>query len=195
MLYGIHTGLSISKVDLYYIKSGEAYALKQDNYSFNVPGFNIAVSADIRLGRSFRLRVMPGMTLFGRDWKPDNVAVLPYTPSGYKVESVCMNFPVDVKYIPFRMGMFCPFLSGGLGYSIDFASIRASNEKILRLNTSDFRYLLGVGLDCNTKMLKIGLEFKAGFDLSAPSTSADKRPNAFYFQNSPTFVIGLNFQA
>ncbi len=190
--WGVHAGLSINKVDIYYVQSGSAHALKLGNHSFSVPGFDLAVFADIRLGRSLRLRAMPGMTLFGGDWKPGNTAAFPYPASSRKVESVCLNLPVDVKFSPFRLGSFSPYLSGGLGYSFDASSLRTNSEKILRLNTSDLRCLLGLGLDYYASGLKIGVECKAGFDVFAPSTSAADRSDGYYFQNSPMLVIGIN---
>lgn len=196
VLWGVHAGASINKVDIYYVQSGSAHALKQGNHSFNVPGFDLAVFADVRLARSLRLRVMPGMTLFERKWEPGNISlVLPFQPNGLKMESVCLNLPVDVKFSPFRLGAFSPYLSGGLGFSFDVSSLHANSEKILRLNASDLRCLLGLGIDYHTSGLEIGVECKAGFDLFAPSTSATNLSNGYYFQNRSMLVVGINIGA
>lgn len=111
------------------------------------------------------------------------------------MESVCLNLPVDVKFSPFRLGAFCPYLSGGLGYSLDVSSLHVNSEKILRLNASDLRCLLGLGVDYHTSGLEIGVECKVGFDLLAPSTDAADCSNGYYFQNSPMFVVGINVGA
>lgn len=197
MLYGIHLGFTENQVNLHYTQSGVAHALEQGNHSFYVPGVRLAVMGDLQLGRCFSLRAMPGVTLMDGKWKPDNVALLALPTVDYKVESVCGELPVDVKFHPFRKGNLQPYLAFGLCYSIDFAALHGNsdNESILRLNTSDLRYTCGLGLDCDTRYLRVGVELKAGFGLLQPGTGGNDRANSLYFKGGPTFSIGFNFEA
>ena len=197
MLYGIHLGFTENMVDLYYTQSGVAHAMEQGNHSFCVPGVRIAVIGDLQLGHCFSLRAMPGTTLIESKWRPDNVAVPALPTADYKVESVCGELPVDVKFHPFRKGNLQPYLASGFCYSLDFAALHGNNdsESILRLNVSDLRYTCGLGLDYNTRYLRVGVELKAGFGLLQPGTGSNDRGNSLYFKGGPTFSIGLNFEA
>ena len=196
ILYGIHLGFTANNVDLYYTQGGAAHALEEGNHSFAVPGFSIATMFDVRLGNYFSLRAMPGVTCFGHIWEPGNISVF-VVPSGtYKVKSVLGELPVDVKFHPFRMGKWQPYITSGLSYGFDFGTLRDSdNEDIQRLNGHDLRYTCGLGIDCDTRYLRVGVELKAGFGLLSPNTDGTDHSNTFYFHGGPTFSIGFNIEA
>ena len=64
--YGIHWGFVGNLVDIYYSDiNGVARPLEQGNHSFYAPGTRINVMYDIRLGRCFSLRTMPGLLVYG----------------------------------------------------------------------------------------------------------------------------------
>ena len=191
MRYGLHLGFSENMVNLYGgTQGGEVQAL--DNQSFYVPGFRIAVTGDLQMGRYFSLRVMPGVMLFGRSWEPEDV-VLPAID--YKVESVLGELPIDVKFHPFRKGSWQPYFCIGLSYGFDFASLRkdVADGSIQRLNAHDLRYTCGLGLDCDTRYLRVGVDLKASFGLIPPSGSGHTNP--VYFHGGPTFSLGFNIEA
>lgn len=192
MYYGLHLGFSGNRIDLYGAQGSEVQAM--DNQSFYAPGLRIAVIGDLQMGRYFSLRAMPGVMLFGRSWEPEGIAV----PSiDYKVESVLGELPVDVKFHPFRKGNRQPYLCAGLHYGFDFASLRkdVADGNIQRLNAHDLRYTCGLGLDCDTRFLRVGVELKAGFGLLAPHTGGTDRDKPLYFHGGPTFGIGINIEA
>ena len=140
---------------------------------------------------------MPGVSLFKSNWEPGNVSV-PTSPStDYKVESVCGELPVDVKFIAIRWGNLEPYLVSGLSYSFDFASLRNDSDdgSIQSLNAHGLRFSFGWGVDWYTRYLKIGFEFKAGYELLPPHTSGGDHTNPFYFHDSKGFYIGLNIEA
>lgn len=192
ILYGLHLGFTENRVDLYHTQGGEAHALEQGNHSFYVPGFRIAVLTDMRLGRCFSLRIMPGIATFSRNWDPEGV-MLPSVD--YKVESILGELPIDVKFHPFRKGNWQPYLCAGLHYGIDFVPLRkdVADGNIQRLNAHDLRYTCGLGLDCDTPYLRIGMEMKASIGLLSPSTSGYSNP--VYFHSGPTFMLGFNIEA
>ena len=204
--YGLSLGLTRNNIDLYHTQNGVAHALEEGKHPFYAPGFRIAVIGGIRLGNYFSLRVMPGVSIFGKNWKPDNIAGSTSPSTNYKVESVLGELPVDIKFHPFRivnpkpqfiLSYLVPYLTSGLGYSFDFASQRTNNdaESIQRLNAHDLRYTCGLGLDCHMRYLTVGFEFKASFGLLSPNTSGTDHTNAFYFHSSPTLSIGINIEA
>jgi len=205
LLYGLHLGFTENRVDLYHTQGGEVHALEEGNHSFYAPGFRIAVLTDIQLVHYLSLRVMPGVSLFGRNWEPGDITVLstdrhpcqPLPSVSYKVESVLGELPVDIKFHPFRMGKWQPYLCSGLSYSYDFTALRkdSGNGSIQRLNAHDLRYTCGMGLDYDTRFIKVGVELKAGFGLLPLGTDGIGYTNAFYFHSGPTVSLGLNFEA
>jgi hypothetical protein len=197
ILYGLHAGFTLNTVDLYSTQGGVAQALEEGNRTIYAPGFRFAVIGEIPLNRNISLRAMPGVSLFKSNWEPGNVSV-PTSPStDYKVESVCGELPVDVKFIAIRWGNLEPYLVSGLSYSFDFASLRNDSDagSVQPLNAHDLRFSFGWGVDWYTRYLKIGFEFKAGYGLLPPHTSGGDHTNPFYFHNSNSFYIGLNIEA
>ena len=194
--FGVSLGFTENRVDLYYTPSGVAYPLEQGNYSFYARGFRLADVVEFYLDRRFSLRAMPGISLFGSSWEPGAIAV-PVPPLvDYRVESVLGELPIDVKYHPFRVGSVQPYVTSGLSYGFDFTSLRrnSGNESIMRLNPNDLRFTCGLGFDCYTRYLKVGVEMKAGFGLLSPNTSGSFS-NDFYFHSGPAFSFGINIQA
>ena len=173
------------------IENGEVLALEQGNHSFYAPNFRLAVIYDLRLNRCLSLRVMPGVKLLDYQWEP-GIAVV-NRPSIYKLESVCGELPVDIKLHPFRKGNFEPFVLGGIVYGFDFTSLRNDIEGVSQMNAHDFRCNFGIGVDCYTPILKLGVELKAGFGIIQPNTTSNDNP--FYFKNGPTFSLGVSIEA
>lgn len=190
-LFGLHLGFGESKTDIYHVENGEVLALDQGNHSFYSPNFRLAVIYDLRLNRCLSLRVMPGVKLLDYQWKP-GIAVV-NRPSIYKLESVCGELPVDIKLHPFRKGNFEPFVLGGIVYGFDFTSLRNDIEGVSQMNAHDFRCNFGIGVDCYTPILKLGVELKAGFGIIQPNTTSNDNP--FYFKNGPTFSLGVSIEA
>lgn len=190
-LYGIHLGLTDNKYELYsaygrILDSQNSSFVRDDNppsqddLSSHARGFRLAVIGEAQLGRCFSLRLMPGLSLF----------------RALKLESVRCELPVDVKFHPFRKGNLEPYIASGLCYGYDFASLRDdSHNNIKPLNAHDLRYTCGLGLDWYTKILKFGIEMKAGFNLLPPNTSAVSTRSLSYFYNGATFCLGINIEA
>lgn len=196
-LYGLHLCFTENRVDIYHTQGGEAYALKEGNHSFYAPGTRISVIWDFRMGDHFRLRAMPGVSLIGRTWVPDNISI-PTSPSvEYKVKNVCGELPIDVKWIPFRWGNRQLYLASGLSYSFDFTSFNKDLDEgtIQRLNAHDLRYICGVGYEFDTRYVRLGIEMKATFGLPSSDIIIGTRPETFYYHNGPTFSFGFNIEA
>ena len=192
--YGIQLGLSENKVDIYSSQGGGMQPLGQGNSSFYAPGFSFAVLTDIRLGRCFSLRVMPGVTIIDSKWEPGTNVV----PAGAcKVESVLGELPVDIKFYPFRMGRQCPYLCSGLKYNYDFAALRKDDDpgRVSRLYTNDLRYVLGAGVDCDMRYLNIGVEMNVSWSLLSPGKGGCGSNNSFCFHNGPVFSLAFNIKA
>ena len=191
--YGLQLGFTESKMDLYFSQNGEAHALEEGSSSFFAPGFNIGTVFGFQIGQSFQLRAMPTMTLINRNWDPSGITVVPTSPAEYTISSVCAVLPVDVKFCPFNADRWRPYISSGIGYSLDFNSLRKDNsaESIHRLNTHNLDYTCGLGVDWLTKYLNVGIELKANFGIIPPHTNNTNSNNLFHFHSTPTFSIGI----
>ena len=174
-LYGIHLGFTENKVDIYSSQGGTLHT--DGDHSFYNPGFRIAVIGDAQLGRCFSLRAMPGLSLF----------------RSLKLESVCGELPVDVKFHPIRTGNLRPYLTTGLGYGFDFASLRDDSHNLIKpLSPHDLRYTCGLGVDWHTRFVRVGFELKAGIGLLPPGNGGS---NNSYFHHGPSFSFGINIEA
>ena len=183
-LYGIHLGFTDNEFDIYSTNGGliasQDGTLHTDGSHYNTYGFRLAVIGEARLGRCFSLRMMPGVSLF----------------SALKLESVRGELPVDVKFHPFRWGKVEPYLTSGLGYGYDFATLRDDSHNVIKpLNAHDLRYNCGLGVDWYTRYLKVGIEMKAGFGLLPPNTGSSNPGSHSYFHCGPSFTLGLNIEA
>ena len=179
-LYGIQLGLTENKFDLYSTHGGlianQNDPSSVDDRSYHARGFRFAVIGEAWLGRFFSLRVMPGVSLF----------------RALKLESVRGELPIDVKFHPVRKGNIEPYIASGLSYGYDFASLRNDGNTVIKpLNAHDLRYTCGLGLDWYTRIVRVGLELKAGFGLLPPNTSGINPNSLSYFPNGANFCLGL----
>jgi len=198
VLYGLHWGFTENWVDLYYSDiECHAHALEQGNHSFYASGLRVSVIGDFRMGNHFRLRAMPGVSVFGRSWEPTGLSIPTSSTIDYNVINVCGELPVDVKWIPFRWGDRQLYLASGLSYSFDFTSLSKYLDEgaIRRLNAHDLRYTCGVGYEFDTRLLRLGVELKATFGLPSPSVISGTRPDTFYYHTGPSFSFGFNIEA
>ena len=185
-LYGIHLGFTDNQFDLYSTNGGliasQGGRAHTDGSHSHAAGFRLAVIGEARLGRCFSLRVMPGISYF--------------SACRSRLESVRAELPLDVKFHPVRMGKLEPYLASGLSYGYDFATLRDDATTIINpLNAHDLRYTCGLGVDWYTRLVRVGVELKAGFDLLPPNTDGSGLSRHAYFHAGPTFSIGLNFEA
>lgn len=172
--FGIQLGITQSKFDFTASTDEDLGELLHGATSYYMPGFLISVlAADIRLGNFFSIRFLPGVMLTTRSleysWNQNTASSHIYEP--YRnVESVYGELPIELKYRALRWRNFRPYVTGGISYGFDFASLRDNrnntNESIIRLSSKDLRYTTGVGLDFFLRYVKFAIEFKMGFGIS-----------------------------
>lgn len=185
-LYGIHMGFTSNEFDLYstnggLIASQDGTLHTDGSHHYYAYGFRLAVIGEAQLGRCFSLRVMPGVSQFS--------ACLS------RLKSTRGELPVDVKFHPVRMKKLRPYLTSGIGYGYDFASLRDGGSfDIKALNAHDLRYTCGLGVDWYTRLVRVGIELKAGFGLLSPNTSGINSNSLSYFHNGTTFCLGINIE-
>ena len=202
--WGIQVGYTQSKFDLRYSEDAELRQTLQGTTSYYAPGFHIAVVCpDIRLNNWFNLRLLPGVTLVTRQisyaWEENYYASHRLAELSRNVESVYGDIPIELKLRAVRYGNFRPYLTAGASYGFDFASLRKNrnqtNQSIIRLESSDLRYTMGVGFDVFLSYVKFAIEFKMNFGLlDLKVEDPDIYIRSFDYLNTRTFMLSFTFE-
>ena len=201
--YGIQVGLTMSKFDLEFSSDEALRQELQGTTSYYAPGFHIAVIGDLRLSKWFNLRLLPGMTLITRDvtysWEPGYLASHRLAELSRNVESVYGDFPIELKFRSIRYNNFRPYITAGVSYGFDFASLRKNrnrtDESIIRLEPSDFRYSMGLGFDVFLRYVKFAIDLKVTFGFpNLKVEDPDVYIRAFDYLNSRTVMLSFTFE-
>lgn len=201
--WGIQVGLTLSKFDLEYSSNETLRRDLQGTTSYYAPGFHIAVIGDLRLGNWFNLRLLPGVTLITRDvtysWEPTYLANHRLAELNRNVESVYGDLPIELKFRAMRYNNFRPYLTAGVSYGFDFASLRKNrnrtDESIIRLEPNDFRYTMGLGFDVFLRYVKFAIDLKMTFGLvNLRVEDPDVYIQAFDYLNSRTLMLSFTFE-
>lgn len=201
--YGIQIGMTQSKFDLALNYDAGLRDTMQGVTSYYTPGFHIAIIGDLRLNDYFNLRLLPGVTIVSRDlsysWEQGYLNTHRLAEEQRLVESVYGDLPLELKFRAMRYGNFRPYITGGISYGFDFASLRRNrnrnNESIVRLQASDLRYTMGIGFDVFLRYVKFAIEFKMNFgvlDLEVPDNDIYIR--SMEEMKSRTFMLSFTFE-
>lgn len=201
--YGIQVGYTQSKFDLGFIEDERLRETLQGVTSYYAPGFHIAVIGDLRMGKWFNLRLLPGVTLVTREvsysWEEGYLGTHRLAERSRNVESVYGDLPLEVKFRSMRYTNFRPYLTAGVSYGFDFASLRENknrtNESIIRLQPHDVRYSLGMGFDVFLRYVKFAIELKMNFGLvDLKVEDPDVYIRSFENLSSRTFLLSFTFE-
>lgn len=201
--YGIQVGYTQSKFDLHYADDPELRTILQGTTSYYNAGFHLAVIGDLRAWKYINLRLCPGITLVNRSlsfaWEEQYHQEHPHIDQRRGVESVYGELPIDLKFRSMRWHNMRPYLTAGTSYGFDFASLRNNknntDESIIRLNTSDFRYTAGVGCDFYLRYVKFAIELRMSFGLTDLKIPDDNLVTRSYDNlNTRTFMLGFTFE-
>lgn len=201
--FGIQIGYTQSKFDLHYTDDPEVRELLQSTKSYYNAGFHLAILADYQLYRYINIRVSPGITLINRSldfaWDETYQQGHLNLDTRRSVESVYGEIPVDLKFRAMRWRNMRPYLTTGVSYGFDFASLRnnknQNDQSIIRLNTSDFRYSAGVGFDFYLRYVRFAIELKMAFGLTDLKIEDDDTyARSFDNLNTRTFMLGFIFE-
>jgi hypothetical protein len=196
-------GYTNSKFDLDFSEDDVLRQTLQGTTSYYAPGFHIAVIGDLRLNDWFNLRLLPGVTLITRDvtysWEAAYLGEHPILEKGRNVESVYGDLPIELKFRAMRFENFRPYLTAGVSYGFDFASLRKNrnrtDQSIIRLQPHDFRYSMGLGFDFFLTYVKFAIEIKMAFGLvDLKVEDPDVYIRAFDNLSSRTFLLSFTFE-
>lgn len=164
-------------------------------------GFNLGIISDLRLHDYLTLRFLPALSFQGRmlEYEIDSAST-PGTNAFYvekkKVESVLLDFPINLKIRSERLNNMSAYLLAGGKFSIDLASQeKTTNPEIVKLNNKDWSFEAGFGLDFYLEYFKLSTELKF---------SAGLRDRLFHENTSysipiekiltKTWLFSLNFE-
>jgi hypothetical protein len=125
------------------------------------PGFQVSVVTDLRLGKYFSLRVLPGINLGQREityYNRYNKAV-----SSMIIESNYLDMPLVFKYKAERIYNYRPYLFAGCSFKYDWAARKGYDEEsnvYLRFKPFDYSFDFGVGFDYYLTYFKLSTELK-----------------------------------
>lgn len=132
-------------------------------------GFNLGIVTNLRLGKYFDLRFVPGFSFGDRivnyTIKYNNSTSL---VTKKNVESVYMDLPLMLKFKSSRMHNVRVYVLAGVQYSLDLISAAKKQEAnpreiFLKLYPHDFQGQAGVGFDFYLTYFKFSAELKMSF--------------------------------
>ena len=133
-------------------------------------GFSLGIVTNLRLGKYFDLRFIPGLSFGDRyiDYTiryPDGSEIV----TSKNVESVYLNLPLLIKYKSSRMlNNIRAYVIAGGQYTFDMISAKKkkapeNGEVVLKLNPHDVQAQVGVGFDFYCTYFKFTTELKMSF--------------------------------
>jgi len=137
----------------------------------SLSGFNLGIVTNLRMGKYFDLRFIPGLSFGDR--------IVNYTiqyENGERIvnkkniESVYMDIPLLVKFKSSRMHNVRAYVIAGAQYSLDLISAAKkkhakTNDIVLKLYPNDVQAQVGVGFDFYCTYFKFSTELKMSFGL------------------------------
>ncbi|MDD4395123.1 MAG: porin family protein [Bacteroidales bacterium] len=134
-------------------------------------GFNLGIVTNLRLGKYFDLRFIPGLSFGDRVVNytilyPDQSRLI----TKKNIESVYLDLPLLVKLKSSRMHNIRAYVVAGAQYSLDLISAAKKQnnnprEIMLKLYPHDVQAQVGVGIDFYCAHFKFSTEFKMSFGL------------------------------
>ena len=201
----LHFGFSLGVNKAYFVLYPASASIKPDSILSveAIPdwGFNLGIISDLRLHDYATLRFLPALTFQSRtiQYVIDSTKV-PGTSKNYtvkkRVESTLLDFPLNLKIRSERLNNVSAYLLAGGKWSIDLASQeKTKNPDIVKLNSKEWNFEAGFGLDFYLVYFKLSTEIKfcAGlndrlFHENTPwSSPIGKLP-------TKTWLFSLNFE-
>lgn len=128
------------------------------------PGFNLGIISDLHLGKYFDLRFIPDLS-FGE--KNINYTVKDSGTVNKKIESVFLDFPIDLKYKSKPYKDFRMYVLAGFRYSIDMQSNATARraQNLIKVKKDDYAFEYGVGMEFHLPLVIISPEIKFSYGL------------------------------
>lgn len=171
------------------------------------PGINIQIVTNLRPGRYWDIRFLPGVSFGQRNVRyykiPANNGDDPVLYNEQqRIESSYLEFPLLLKYKGERLNNVRPYVIGGLNFRYDLAAKKEYDDEkpvYIRLKRPDLYYETGAGLDFYLTYFKLSVELKMSNGLS--NIIVDERAsghhefrNAIEKMKSQIWIIAFHFE-
>lgn len=168
-----------------------------------IPGFTVAIITNMRLGRDFDLRFLPGMS-FGERILKYNIPVIDNNIDfsqfqyDYSIKSTFIDLPVLFKYKATRINNGRPYVVFGGAMRIDIS--KSASEDLVGLTRTGLYAELGAGWDSYLPFFRFSVEAKISLGLNnqlGNIPDPDQRP--YYTQaikslKSNIFTLCFHFE-
>ena len=200
----LHFGFSLGFNTMdFNITPSQTYLAKDSLYpkvSVLNPGINIQIVTNVRPGKYFDIRFLPGVSFGQRIVRFYKNRVL-YNDQ-QKLESSFLEFPLLLKYKGDRLNNVRPYVIGGFNFRYDLAGKKEFDEQkavYIRIKRPDLYYELGTGLDFYLTYFKLSVELKMsnGFGDVLVREAAPGHPefyNAIEKMKSQIWVLAFHFE-
>jgi hypothetical protein len=164
------------------------------------PGINIQIISNLRLGKYFDLRFLPGVS-FGQRVVRFYKNQVVYNDQ-QRLESSFLEFPLLLKYKGERLNNVRPYVIGGMNFRYDLAGKKEFDDTkliYLRLKRPDLYYEMGAGLDLYLTYFKLSVELKMSNGLgnvlvNDPAPGHPEFFNAIEKLQSQIWTISFHFE-
>ena len=111
------------------------------------PGYNVNVVSNLKIGRYFDFRLLPGFSFTERNIRYKDLTA-PNEFNNIKIESVFTEVPFHVRFKSEPYNDMRIYVLGGIKYSFDIASKarRREQDNILKISPTDFSVEAGFGM-------------------------------------------------
>lgn len=213
----LHFGFSLGLNAMdFNITPSQTYLLKDSlnpEVSTLTPGINIQIVTNLRAGKYFDVRFLPGVSFGQRNirfykidpnFSPTNanrqIPVL--QNNNQQIESSFLEFPLLLKFKGERLNNVRPYVIGGINYRYDLAGQKEfddQNPVYLRLKRPDLYYELGAGFDFYLSYFKLSIELKMSTGIgnvlvNDPAPGHQQYYNSIEKINSQIWVLAFHFE-
>ncbi len=128
-------------------------------------GFDLGIVTELKLTQYLKLRFVPSLGFSDRRLAYSFMGVDTFTVTK-DIQSVFLNFPLDIKLISKRLNNFEAYVLGGGKYAIDLVSQGGVNQQLagahatVRIKRNDWYYEAGGGIEFYLPFFKFGIELK-----------------------------------
>ncbi len=164
------------------------------------PGINIQIVTNLRLGKYFDLRFLPGVSFGQRVVRYYKNKVI-YNDQ-QRLESSFLEFPLLIKYKGARMNNMRPYVISGVNFRYDLAGKKEFDDQkpvYIRIKRPDLYYEFGAGMDFYLTYFKLSIELKTSNGLGnvLVKEAAPGHPefyNAIEKMKSQIWVLAFHFE-
>ena len=131
-------------------------------------GFNVGLIADLRLHKNLNLRFEPGLMTNSKNIYFNHLS----TPrdSVREVSSTFLHVPLLLKFSTDRYKNIRPYVIGGLSFDYNFSSNQDNQDDNsagqFRMQTSNFMYEVGIGVDIYLYFFKFSPSIRGVFAIN-----------------------------